>query len=115
MKFEVPVPEISVETLKQRIDASQAPIIIDVREPHELTFAQLPPAAGVIHIPMGQLPVRLKDLESKKDEEIAVLCRSGMRSEMVTNFLLQNGFKKVFNIAGGILAWCAVDASVKPY
>ena len=43
-------------------------------------------------------------------------CKVGGRSQMAAEFLAQNGFKKVQNLAGGILAWSEkVDPKVAKY
>jgi adenylyltransferase/sulfurtransferase len=116
MAHQVPVPEVSVVELKSQIDDGNAPVILDVREPHELRIATLPPTSNSIHIPLAQLPQRLTELQAYKDREIVVYCRSGGRSQMATSLLIQNGFKKVKNLRGGILAWSAeVDPSVATY
>ena len=116
MNYQMPVAELGVAELKQRIDKGNAPVILDVREAHELRIAALPPTAKSVHIPLGQLPARLAELEPYKNEEIVVYCRSGGRSGMATSLLQQNGFKSVKNLRGGILAWSAeIDPSVPTY
>jgi rhodanese-related sulfurtransferase len=49
-----------------------------------------------------------------RDSEIVVYCRSGSRSANVQHYLLNNGFTKVKNLAGGLIAWAReVDPSMK--
>ncbi len=115
MKFELPVPEISVEELKTRIEEQRQPIIIDVREPHELRLAKLSDTAEVLHIPMGKFVQEMGGLEDYREKEIVILCRSGHRSEAVTHYMRQHGFKNVSNVSGGILAWSLLDPGVQPY
>ncbi|HLY97955.1 MAG TPA: molybdopterin-synthase adenylyltransferase MoeB [Candidatus Angelobacter sp.] len=93
------VPEISVEELKQRLDAKDDLFILDVREPHEYKICNL---NGHL-IPLNDLPKRMSELDSSK--EIVVHCRSGARSAKAVAFLEQAGFTKVKNLAGGVLAW----------
>lgn len=38
-------------------------------------------------------------------KEVLIYCRSGKRSMAVSNFLIQNGYERVFNVEGGILAY----------
>ena len=103
--------EISVTDLKRKHDAGEDFLLLDVREPDELAIASIPWAVAM---PMGQVPGRLDELP--KDKPIAVLCRSGARSGRVTEFLNENGFPDVANVAGGILAWSdAIDPSVPKY
>ena len=106
----VSVPEISVTELKQRLDNGDDLFILDVREPHEYQICHL---EGHL-IPLNDLPARVSELDSAK--EIVVHCRSGQRSAKAVQFLQQAGFKKVANLAGGILAWSdQVDPSVPKY
>jgi molybdopterin/thiamine biosynthesis adenylyltransferase/rhodanese-related sulfurtransferase len=104
------VPEIQPEELKRRLDAGDDLFILDVREPHEFQICNL---KGYL-IPLGELPKRVHELDSSR--ELVVHCRSGVRSAKAVDFLRQAGFRKVSNLAGGILAWSdKVDSSVPKY
>jgi|TARA_B100001971_G_C18036140_1_gene455124 adenylyltransferase/sulfurtransferase len=46
----------------------------------------------------------LLNIETIKDKNIIVYCRSGARSSKATKTLLRNGFN-VFNLSGGIMGW----------
>ena len=106
----VPVPEITVEELKARMGKGGV-VVVDVREAHELEICRL---QGTKHIPLGEIPQRFKELEP--GAEILVHCRSGARSAKAVSFLQQQGYKKVFNVAGGILAWAErIDPSLPTY
>ena len=105
------VNEITAQELKARRDAGTGPLVIDVRETRELEVARIP---DVLHIPMGEIPARLGELDPH--QEIVVMCRSGGRSMQVAQFLARNGFGNVANLTGGILAWSRdVDPSVPAY
>jgi len=107
---EVTTSEMQVEELKQRIDRGDDLFILDVREPHEYQICNL----GGHLIPLGDLPRRVSELDTSK--EIVAHCRSGVRSAKAVNFLRQAGFKKVHNLAGGILAWAdRIDPSMPKY
>lgn len=104
------VPEIGVEELKRRLDNKDDVFVLDVREPHEYQICNL----GGHLIPLGQLPMRIDELE--KDREIVVHCRSGKRSADAVEVLRANGFSKVWNLAGGILAWAdKIDPTMPKY
>jgi molybdopterin/thiamine biosynthesis adenylyltransferase/rhodanese-related sulfurtransferase len=104
------VPEIQVEELKRALDAGEDLFILDVREPHEYQICNL---KGHL-IPLGDLPRRMNELDSSR--EIVAHCRSGARSAKAVAFLQQAGFKKVRNLAGGILAWAdRVDRTMPKY
>ena len=75
--------------------------LLDVREDWETALAPVP--SEVVHIPMGQVAERLGELDPKR--ETVVICRSGGRSMQVAQLLESRGFGRVFNLAGGILAW----------
>ncbi len=94
------VKEISVQELKRRLDAGDKLQLIDVREPWEVAIARLP---GSTHIPLGQLPARLGELQT--DSDIIVMCKSGGRSRRATELLLTRGFERAANLTGGIEAW----------
>jgi molybdopterin/thiamine biosynthesis adenylyltransferase/rhodanese-related sulfurtransferase len=104
------VPEISVEELKQRLDAKEDFVLLDVREPHEYQICNL---NGVL-IPLNDLPRRVHELDPSK--EMVVHCRSGARSARAVGFLQHAGFTKAKNLAGGILAWSdRIDPKVPKY
>ncbi|MCU0761079.1 MAG: rhodanese-like domain-containing protein [Steroidobacteraceae bacterium] len=105
------VEEVSPEELKAEIDAGRPPVMLDVREPWELDISRL---AGIVHIPMGEIPDRLGELDPA--QPVTVICRSGGRSLRVAQFLEQNGFARVSNLTGGMLAWGErIDPSQRPY
>jgi adenylyltransferase/sulfurtransferase len=104
------VPEIQPEELKQRLDAGEDILILDVREPHEYQICNL---NGYL-IPLGDLPKRVHELDSSR--EIVAHCRSGVRSAKAVDFLRQAGFRKVKNLTGGVLAWSdRVDPKMPKY
>src|SRR5438477_6794773 len=107
---ETGIPEMQVEELKRRLDAGENLYVLDVREPHEYQICNI----GGHLIPLGDLPKRVNELDSSR--EIVAHCRSGVRSAKAVGFLQQAGFKKVHNLAGGILAWAdRVDPKMPKY
>ena len=98
---------ISVTELNSRKDEF---VLLDVREPHEVTFAKVDPH---VHIPMGAIPIRYEELD--KQIPIVVMCHSGAWSAQVCQFLEPRGFD-VTNLEGGIDAWSQlVDPRVPRY
>jgi rhodanese-related sulfurtransferase len=80
------------------------PLVLDVREPHELAIARVQDAGvEVLTIPMGVVPVRIAELDPQRP--IACLCHHGGRSMQVASFLAGRGFSQIANVAGGIDAW----------
>ena len=104
------IPEITPRDLKSRLDKGDDLFILDVREPHEYDICNL---NGHL-IPLGELPQRVHELDSSR--EIVAHCRSGKRSADAVDFLQKAGFRKIWNLKGGILAWSDdVDPSVPKY
>jgi len=107
---EATMSEMQVEELRDRLERGDNLFILDVREPHEYDICNL----GGYLIPLGEIPSRVHELDSSR--EIVAHCRSGVRSAKAVNFLRQAGFKKVHNLAGGILAWAdRVDPTMPKY
>src|ERR1700739_1078193 len=104
------VPEITPRELKTRLDRGGDLFILDVRAPHQYQICNL---QGHL-IPLGELPKRASELDSSR--EIVAHCRSGKRSADAVQFLQQAGFRKIWNLKGGILALSdEVDPSVPKY
>ena len=104
------VPQIGPEELKRRQDAGEDVYVLDVREPHEFQIASM----GGHLIPLNDLPQRVGELDREKN--IVVHCKMGGRSQKAAEFLQQQGFRQVENLAGGITAWSEkVDPSVPKY
>lgn len=93
--------DITVEELKQRMDAGEKLNIIDVREEWEFDEFNI----GAQLIPLAQLPSRLEELESLKQQELILHCRSGGRSGQAKTFLASKGFQQVRNLLGGMIEW----------
>ena len=102
---------VTPSELKQELDSGKNVFILDVREPHEYQICCL---EGATLIPLGQVPARLEELN--REHDIVVMCRSGARSGKAAQYLAKQGFPKVRNLSGGILAWSdEVDPSVPKY
>ena len=104
------IQEITATELKARQDRGDKLFILDVREPHEYQICNL---NGKL-IPLGELPRRVNELDSSV--EMVVHCRSGKRSADAIHFLQTAGFKKLWNLKGGVLAWAdEVDPRMPKY
>lgn len=105
--------EIDVRGVKQLLDEGADFFLLDCREPSEHAIAKLESA---VLIPMREIPARLAELQPVSDQRIVVHCHHGGRSMQVTQWLQQQGFAKVQNMAGGIDAWSVeIDRSVARY
>jgi rhodanese-related sulfurtransferase len=82
--------------------AENKAIIVDVREGIEWQAGHI---QGAKHIPLPIIEHRLKELSQYQNTHIILQCRSGKRSAKATDKLLKAGFKNVYNLTGGIVAW----------
>jgi sulfur-carrier protein adenylyltransferase/sulfurtransferase len=104
------IPQLAVKELKRRIDAGEEVYILDVREPYEYRIAQI----GGKLIPQTDVPNRLSEID--RNREVIVQCRSGVRSQRIAEYLKQQGYPRVVNLAGGILAWAdEIDPKMQKY
>jgi adenylyltransferase/sulfurtransferase len=103
--------ETTVEELKRRIDNGENVFILDVRNPEEFQICRIP---GSTLLPLPELPKRFGELDASK--EMVVHCKSGMRSAKAIQFLKTQGFRKLKNLKGGILAWAErIDRGMPKY
>jgi adenylyltransferase/sulfurtransferase len=110
-KREMGVPAITVQELKEKMDKGDAFVLVDVREPQEIAISQLP---GSLKIPLGSLPANVNKLSTA--DAIVVHCRTGGRSAKAVEFLMTAGFRKVWNLTGGIDRWAVdIDPTVPRY
>jgi thioredoxin len=93
--------ELTAAEAKNLIETSQ-PLILDVRTPNEYYSGHI---AGATLIPLQQLSQRLSEIQKYKDREILIYCRSGNRSTVASEILIENGFKKIYNLRTGIKGW----------
>jgi rhodanese-related sulfurtransferase len=113
------LPEISVTQLSEKLKSQDEFILLDVREPHELNFAKLSDRR-LQTTPLSRLGREgtnaLSESAKSKDATIYVMCHHGNRSSQVTAWLVQQGWKNVFNVHGGIDEYARkVDHSVGFY
>jgi molybdopterin/thiamine biosynthesis adenylyltransferase/rhodanese-related sulfurtransferase len=126
---EIPVQEIDVHTLKQRLDGGGSDfVVLDVRDPHEWQINGL---AGTLRIPKGEIQAARNALLAGRkqheetvlkaipqDKDLLVICRSGVRSADVVRLLQDVGYDpdKLYNVTGGILAWAnKIDPTMPTY
>lgn len=77
-------------------------LILDVRETSEYSTGHLRQA---MHVPVSALKSRMNELEKYKGKTVLAYCRSGHRSNTACRQLKKAGFEKVYNLAGGVIAW----------
>jgi len=101
--------QITVQELKEKLDKKTV-TLIDVREEFELKIAKI---SGCVSIPLQQIPKRLSEFNF--DTKYAVICHTGLRSEIATNYLINNGYS-AHNVHGGIDCWAkSIDKDMSLY
>ena len=91
---------ISNDDLQEKMKKNENIVIVDVRESAEFAFNSIP---GAVSIPLGELEERVSELNA--DDEIYVVCRTGSRSDMAAQTLVEKGFTKVINVVPGMSEW----------
>ncbi len=105
--------DITVQDVKQLLDAGSDFLLLDCRTPEEFEEVHLESAKL---IPMADLQERVGELEAFRSHRIVVHCHLGVRSESVTQWLRARGFRIVQNMQGGIDAWAEqIDPSLPRY
>jgi adenylyltransferase/sulfurtransferase len=105
------VPAITPRELAARLAKGEVLDLVDVREPHEWDICRIP---GARLAPLSTFAGALRELDSARD--VVLYCRSGARSAKALRQLQAAGFKRVWNLTGGILRWSDdVDPSVPKY
>lgn len=104
------IEQISAEDLKKKIDAKEILEIFDVRSPEERRIASL----NGTRLFDDEAAAYIETLD--KSTPIAFICHRGTRSQAAAEHFRQQGFRKLYNLAGGIDAWSVmVDSSVPRY
>lgn len=98
---------VTVAEARQRLESSQPPFVLDVRQPDEFRSGHLYNAAL---IPLDELPRRMHELP--KDQDILCVCRSGARSGAAARQLAGAGYRAL-NLQGGMMAWQHADYPIK--
>lgn len=101
------IEDITPDQLNELIEEDQVKVV-DVREPFEARYMRI---AESLLIPLGQLSARIAELDP--GQPTAVICQHGSRSQAGAAILGQSGFKKVYNVMGGMSAWVLRGLPVK--
>ena len=87
---------------KEALESSDNAVIIDVRSAPEIAVGKI---SGALEIDFYGADFTQKILQLDRDKSYFMVCRSGGRSGQACSFMSQNGFKEVYNLAGGMIAW----------
>jgi rhodanese-related sulfurtransferase len=113
-------PEIKVADYEARRTNDENYILMDVREPQELRFANLDKDPRLTLVPLSKLARHqldaLPDELKEKSTDIIVMCHHGVRSAQVTAWMLQQGWENVLSLEGGIDAYAReIDPAIGLY
>jgi rhodanese-related sulfurtransferase len=107
----LPFKEATPQEIKQRLDAGEDLLLIDVREPEEVEVAAIKQAEVY---PLSQAEGWIDSLP--QDRELVIFCHHGGRSAYAAGELAQRGHTNITNMTGGIDAWSEqVDRDVPRY
>lgn len=95
------VKTLNAQDAVQLINRKDA-IVLDVRLEHEFKEGHI---IDSIHIPVGSLASRIRELDHAKDKTIVINCQTGMRSKQAGGILKKHGFTNLYSIDGGMNAW----------
>jgi uncharacterized membrane protein YdjX (TVP38/TMEM64 family) len=103
-------PMVDIPQLKQRLDAGEDVLVLDVRTPEEFSGEQ-----GHIdiarNIPVEELAARLKEIGDYQERPVVTICRTDRKSANAAQILAQNGFSDVHVARMGMTAW--IEAGYK--
>ena len=101
---EVEVGQVEIADVPTVFDESV--VLLDVREDDEWQRGH---AEGAQHIPMGDVPARMAEIDP--ESTLYVVCHAGGRSQRVAEYLARNGYEPM-NVAGGMLSWAGAGRPV---
>lgn len=97
-------PMVSTQQLKQRLDAGEKLLLLDVR-PDEGYHGELGHIAQATHIPLNELPQRLDELGDYLEQPVLTICRTDKMSSQAAQLLAQHGFADVQVVKIGMVDW----------
>jgi rhodanese-related sulfurtransferase len=98
----ITLENLDAETFQKKFEEDENAVLLDVRTPMENKMERIPESI-LIDINNPDFTEEIEKLDRKKS--YYVYCRSGNRSFHAGNYMLQNGFGKVYNLKTGIIGW----------
>ncbi|MBB6003930.1 rhodanese-like domain-containing protein [Arcicella rosea] len=89
---------ISPTEFKERLSSLQ---ILDIRTPYEIEDFDI----GGMQIPLDELLLSVEKIAHLQQEEIIIVCYSGLQSEIARKILAKKGFQQLKNLEGGLEAF----------
>lgn len=104
------IPQVGVEEVKKALDEKQDIVLLDVRTSDEYTKARI---TGSVLIPHDEIGKKIEKSIPDKNKKVYVYCLSGSRSVLAVDTLKKLGYKNVYNVTSGLLAWRAKQYPVE--
>jgi molybdopterin/thiamine biosynthesis adenylyltransferase/rhodanese-related sulfurtransferase len=104
------VPELAPDALDAFLERTPDAALLDVREPHEVVLGVREDA---VHVPASALEARLHELDTAKTYVVA--CRVGVKSRWAVQRLHDAGFRKLYHLRGGLLAYGLTDPAFEVF
>jgi rhodanese-related sulfurtransferase len=99
------VPEVDAsDVYSTLLSKKNNKVIIDVRTPEEYSRGNI---EGSINIPIDLISSKIEDIIPDKEKTIYLYCLSGSRSASAAHQLMLLGYKNIYNMTSGLLAWRA--------
>jgi molybdopterin/thiamine biosynthesis adenylyltransferase/rhodanese-related sulfurtransferase len=96
------IEEISIAETQAALQNGNAPILVDVRERDEYEEGAI---KGALHIPRGNLELRIEGAVPDHSRPIVIYCAGGVRSALAVQALEALGYQDVKSMAGGFGVW----------
>lgn len=96
------VKETTVAEVKQRLDAGESFLLIDVREESEWNAGHIPSA---VHVGKGVIERDIHTKVSDPGTEMVLYCGGGYRSALAVENLNRMGYTNVISMDGGVRGW----------
>ena len=96
------IAEIGVDALRDKLDAGDDLVLVDIREREEWDAGFIP---GARLLGRGHLESRIGDVVKRDEQEIVLYCAGGVRSAFAAQSLENMGYVNVKSMAGGFSAW----------
>jgi rhodanese-related sulfurtransferase/membrane protein YqaA with SNARE-associated domain len=105
-------PTLDITALRQRLDAGEELLLLDVRMPEEFT-GELGHIAGARNLPLDSLDTRSEELLAWQERPVMLVCHTDKRSAKAARILARKGFADLHVVSGGMVAWHAAGLPVE--
>ena len=93
---------IDQQTLVERIQSSNVPVIIDIRSEKEYAKGHVP---GAKNIPYSHLVKFLTEVPADKSDDIVLYCETGVFADKAISLLHKSGWQNLYHLEGNMQEW----------